>query len=66
MIAPDRDLAGQFLATQTMARTFHLLAELKAYPPVQALDIRLRQLRPDMVLVDLASDLAKSKIGSPS
>ncbi len=60
MIAPDRDLAGQFLATQTMARTFHLLAELKAYPPVQALDIRLRQLRPDMVLVDLASDLAKA------
>src|SRR5262249_32753440 len=29
----------------------------KSYPPVQTLDIRLRQLRPDLVFLDLATDL---------
>jgi pilus assembly protein CpaE len=60
LIAPDRDLAAQFTATQTKARSYHLLAELKNYPPAQTLDIRLRQLRPDIVFVDLATDLAKA------
>ncbi len=60
MIAPDRELAAQFLATQSAVRSFHLLAELKSYPSIQAFDIRLRQLRPDMVFVDLATDLQKA------
>lgn len=56
-IAPNRELAQAFSATIPMTRAFHILAELKAYPPIQTLDIRLRQLRPDIVFIDLASDL---------
>ena len=59
-IAPDRELASQFTVTLPLTRVFHILAELKSYPPDQTLDIRLRQLRPDVVFVDLASDLDRA------
>ncbi len=58
MIAPNRDLAQQFLATLPQTRAFQILADLKSYPPHQTLEIRTRQLKPDVVLLDLASDLA--------
>src|SRR6266536_1190723 len=57
VISPNRELAQQFSATLPLTRAFHILAEMKSYPPVQTLDIRLRQLRPDLVFLDLASDL---------
>src|SRR5438552_2419256 len=57
VISPNRDLAQMFAATLPTTRAFHVLAEMKSYPPVQTLDIRLRQLRPDLVFLDLASDL---------
>ena len=57
MISPNRELAQQFSATLPLTRAFHVLAEMKSYPPVQTLDIRLRQLRPDLVFLDLATDL---------
>lgn len=59
-ILPDRTLADQFLATLPATRTFHILAELRSYPPVQTLDVRLRQLQPHLVFIDLASDLDKA------
>src|ERR1700721_160810 len=58
LIAPNRDLAQQFLATLPQTRAFQILADLKSYPPHQTLEIRTRQLKPDIVLLDLASDLA--------
>ncbi|HVO98847.1 MAG TPA: P-loop NTPase [Bryobacteraceae bacterium] len=57
LVAPDRALAQQFLATLPQTRAFQILAELKSYPPAQALEIRIKQLKPDVVLLDLASDL---------
>jgi len=57
LIAPDRALAQAFTRTLPQARTFQVLAELKSYPPQQTLEMRLRQLKPDVVLLDLASDL---------
>ena len=60
VISPNRELAQQFSATLPLTRAFHILAEMKSYPPVQTLDIRLRQLRPDLVFVDLASDLEQA------
>ncbi|MDX2149301.1 MAG: AAA family ATPase [Bryobacteraceae bacterium] len=57
VIAPDRELAQQFLSTLPETRSFQVLADLKTYPPQQTLDIRLRQLKPDVLLLDLASDL---------
>jgi pilus assembly protein CpaE len=60
VIAPNRDLAEMFAATLPATRSFHILGEMKTYPPTQTLDIRLRQLRPDLVFLDLASDLEKA------
>jgi pilus assembly protein CpaE len=57
VISPNRELAQQFSGTLPLTRAFHVLAEMKSYPPVQTLDIRLRQLRPDLVFLDLATDL---------
>lgn len=56
MIAPKRDLADQFLATLSETKAFQILADLNGYPSQQTLDIRLRQLKPDVVLLDMASD----------
>ncbi len=57
LIAPDRDLALQFTATASGTRGFQIMADIRSWPAQQALEIRLRQLRPDVVLLDLASDL---------
>src|SRR5580698_2146793 len=60
LIAPDRALAQQFLATLPQTRTFQILADLKSYPPQQTLEIRIKQLKPNIVLLDLSSDLTAS------
>ncbi|MCU0735964.1 MAG: P-loop NTPase [Methylotetracoccus sp.] len=57
MICPSRELAQQFQGTLASTRLFQVLAEMKSYPPAQTLEIRLRQLKPDVILLDLASDL---------
>jgi len=56
LIAPSRELAQQLSKTLAATRAFQILAELKAYPQRQTLEMRLRQLRPDVVLLDLASE----------
>jgi len=58
LIAPDRELAQKFLETIPQTRGFQILADLKNYPPHQTLEIRARQLKPQVVLLDLASDPA--------
>ena len=55
LIAPNRELAQQFLATLPQTRAFQILADLKSYPPQQTLEIRARQLKPHVVLLDLAT-----------
>src|SRR5260370_16412106 len=57
LIAPDRTLADQFTKTLTGTRAFQVIGDLKTYPSEQTLDMRLRQLRPDVVLLDVASNL---------
>ena len=56
LIAPDRDLAHKFLGTISETRGFQILADLKSYPPHQAVETRARQLKPAVALLDLASD----------
>ena len=58
LIAPDRDLAQKFLDTVPQTRGFQILADLKSYPAHQTLEIRARQLKPQVVLLDLGSDPA--------
>jgi pilus assembly protein CpaE len=57
LIAPNRDLAQQFTGTLGETRSFQILADLKSYPARNTLDIRLRQFKPDVVLIDVATDL---------
>ncbi|MBM3812174.1 MAG: hypothetical protein FJW20_11145 [Acidimicrobiia bacterium] len=57
VICPDRELAQQFSDSLAENRSFQILADLKNYPARNTLDIRLRQLKPDVVLIDVASDL---------
>jgi pilus assembly protein CpaE len=56
LIAPDRQLAEEFMSTLLQSRAFRIISELKSYPSQQALEIRLRQVRPDVVFVDVASN----------
>jgi pilus assembly protein CpaE len=58
LIAPNRELAQQFLATLPQTKAFQILADLKSYPPHQTLEIRARQLKPQVMLLDLATDLS--------
>jgi len=56
-IVPDRDLASQLAAALERTRSFQILSEFNSYPSQQALEIRVRQTKPDVILLDLASDL---------
>lgn len=57
LISPDRALAESFRGGVAGARIFQILADLKNYPAPQALEVRIRQLKPDVVLLDLATNL---------
>jgi pilus assembly protein CpaE len=56
-IVPNRELASEFSLAIEHTRTFQILAELKQYPSQQTLEMRLRQTKPDVILLDLATDL---------
>ena len=56
-IIADRELASQLTAALERTRSFQILSEFKSYPSRQTLEIRLRQTKPDVILLDLASDL---------
>lgn len=56
LVAKDRVLAESFLAAASKCRVFEILADLKEYPPPATLEMRLRQIQPDVLLIDLAAD----------
>ncbi len=57
LISPDRELAAQLGATLEESRAFQIVSDLKEYPAANGLEIRMRQLKPDVVLVDAATNL---------
>ena len=57
LIAPHRELAMQFSATLPQTRAFQILGEIRTYPSAEALEIRIRQHKPEVILLDLATDL---------
>ena len=57
LICQDRDLASALTLSVETSRSFQIMADLKSYPPKQTLEIRLRQVQPDVVLLDLASNI---------
>lgn len=60
LIAPNRELAEAFLATVPRVRGFQILADLRTYPTENTLDIRLRQLQPEVALIDLSTNLEQA------
>jgi pilus assembly protein CpaE len=56
-IIPDRELASHLAAALERTRSFQILSEFNSYPSPQTLEIRLRQTKPDVILLDLATDL---------
>ena len=56
-VIPDRELASQFSLAIERTRAFQILSDFKSYPSHQTLEVRLRQAKPDVILLDLASDL---------
>jgi len=59
-ILPNRALAQQFLRALPESRAFQIAAEWTGYPPLAKLESQLRQTRPDVLLVDVATDLAQA------
>lgn len=57
LICQDRELAATFIRSVESSRAFQIMADLKGYPTRQTLEIRLRQVQPDVVLLDVASEL---------
>lgn len=57
LVAPDRSLARSFTQAARGSGAFRVVGELCSYPPRQVFEIRLRQLQPQVALVDLATDL---------
>ncbi len=57
LVCPNRALAQQFTTAVAENKTFNIVADVKSYPTPQALDMRVRQLRPDLILLDLSSSL---------
>jgi pilus assembly protein CpaE len=60
LLIADSELGHQFARAIEQSRAFQIISELKAYPSEQSLEIRLKQLRPDVVVLDLASNLDTS------
>ncbi|MFN0106685.1 MAG: AAA family ATPase [Bryobacteraceae bacterium] len=57
LISPNRDVADAFLRAAGPARFFQVVSDLKSYLPEQVLEMRLRQSRPDVVLLDLSTQI---------
>lgn len=57
LVSPNRELAERLIKTLPSAKTFQVIADLRTYPTEQALDLRLRQMAPQVVLVDVMTDL---------
>ena len=55
-ICPNGKLRQQFHQTVVRREIFELLEEMQNVPSVKQLDARLRQLRPDVLLVDLTEE----------
>ena len=60
LIAQKRDMAEQFMRAAAQAQAFQILGDMKSYPGLQALEIKLRQWRPQVVLLDVVSDLERA------
>lgn len=60
LISPNRELAETFLRAAAPLHLFQVVSDLKSYLPEQVLELRIRQSKPDVVLLDLSTDLEEA------
>ncbi len=56
LVCPDRALSQEFSSAIAELKTLNILADLKEYPTPAGLEQRLKTLRPDTVVLDVATD----------
>jgi len=56
LVCPDRNLAQEFSTAIAELKTLNITADLKDYPTPATLEQRLKMLRPDAVVLDVATD----------
>jgi len=61
LICADPALAGEFRRAAQQARVFDLLGVVDRYPSSQALQLRLRQLQPEVVVLDVATNFEEAR-----
>lgn len=57
LVSADPALARQFAEAIAQRRLFRIVGQMDSYPSPQALVTRLRQVRPEVLLLDVATDL---------
>ena len=57
LISPNREIAEGFVRAATAGDDFQILSDVKEYLSDQVLEMRLRQWQPDVVFLDLVSDI---------
>jgi DNA-binding NarL/FixJ family response regulator len=57
LVSPNRQLAQSFLQAVGQNKSFMILADLKTLPAPLALEARIRQLNPEVVLIDTSVNL---------
>jgi pilus assembly protein CpaE len=60
LISPDRELGVAFLRAAAAERYFQVISDAKSYMSEQVLEMRLRQLKPEAVVLDLKTDIEQA------
>jgi pilus assembly protein CpaE len=60
LVAPSQELRKQFHHSLQQSRAFQVVAEFKSYPSAVTLDMRLRQHKPHVVLLDVSFDTSEA------
>jgi len=59
-VLPNRTLAQEFLRALAASRAFEVMTEWTSYPPVSKLESQVRQTRPEVVLIDVSTNLGQA------
>ena len=57
LISPNREVADAFLRAAAPTHLFQIVSDVKSYLSEQVLEMRLRQWKPDVVLLDLSTEI---------
>ena len=60
LISPNREMAEQFVRAASEGDEFQILSDVKEYINDQVLEMRLRQWQPDLVFLDLVTDIEQA------